>query len=88
MTWSGIFGNLGTTMGIATQANAAQQSYNPHQSAMYQQQAFNQYAQTMSQRQAMDWVLAGTPMTLMEFADEIWPEPCAEKTHFILKYSK
>jgi hypothetical protein len=33
------------------------------------------------------WVFAGRPCTVDQFADMIWPEECAEKTHFRLKWS-
>ena len=57
-----------------SQAQAAQQA----------QQMFNQ----MAQRQQRDWVIDGKSMTLDEFANTLWPEPCADKTFFYLKYSK
>lgn len=34
----------------------------------------------------MKWVFAGRPCSVTEFADFIWPEECADKTHFILKW--
>ena len=33
------------------------------------------------------WVFAGRPCTVEQFAESIWPEPCAERTHFVLKWS-
>lgn len=33
------------------------------------------------------WVFAGRPCTMTQFADQIWPEPCADKTHFVLKWT-
>jgi len=87
-----ILGAIGAqSMGWGLQGSGStpqqlQNAYNNAQAQAHQQ--FSQYAQQQSQRQMMDWVLDGTPMTLMEFADTIWPEPCADKTHFILKFSK
>jgi len=35
-----------------------------------------------------DWVFAGTPCRDAEdFADRMWPEACAEKTMFVLKWA-
>lgn len=35
-----------------------------------------------------DWVFAGTPCrNAEEFADRMWPEACAEKTMFVLKWA-
>lgn len=60
-------------------AQAQQAAYN--QSAA---QAFNQLAQ----RQQRNWVINGESMTMEEFANTLWPEACADKTFFYLKYSK
>lgn len=49
-------------------------------------QAFSQYAQQQVERR--EWMIAGQPMTFKEFADTLFPEDCAEKTHLYLKYSK
>ena len=68
----------------------AQQAYNPTQQYYAQQaqqaQAFAQYAQQEIERR--DWRIDGKNMTMREFADTLWPDDCAEKTHFYLKYSK
>lgn len=87
MSWN-PFQGAQQSYGYVTNPQMAQNQTAAINQQQANQQAFNQYAQQQAQRQMMDWVLDGTPMTLMEFADAIWPEPCAEKTHFILKYSK
>lgn len=51
-----------------------------------QQQAFNQLAKDQEDRQ--DWRIDGKPMTMTEFANTLWPDTCAEKTMFYLRYSK
>jgi hypothetical protein len=33
------------------------------------------------------WVFAGRPCTVTQFADQIWPDACADKTHFVLKWA-
>lgn len=48
--------------------------------------AFNMYAQQEIERK--DWMIDGARMTFKEFADTLYPESCAEKTHLYLKYSK
>ena len=80
---SGVFGTA--QQGTPQQL---QNAYNNHlsQAAATQQamQAFNQLAQ----QQRKEWVIDGQAMTLEEFANTLWPEPCADKTFFYLKYSK
>lgn len=52
--------------------------------AQAQQAAFNQLAR----RQQRRWVIDGEPMTMAEFADTLWPDACAEKTFFYMKYKE
>ena len=69
-------GQFGATAGLANQM--AQQQYS---------QALGQYAQSQHNPRP-DWVFAGTPCKdATEFADRMWPEDCAEKTFFVLKYA-
>lgn len=79
------------TLGVATVATNPQQlqnAYNNHLSqAQAQQQALQAFNQ-MAARQQHNWVIDGRTMTMDEFANEIWPEECAEKTFFYLKYSE
>lgn len=81
----GLLGSVPTN-----QYYQAQQAYNPNQQYSAQQaqqaQAFAQYAQQQIERR--DWRINGQDMTLREFADTLWPEDCADKTMFFLKYSK
>ena len=73
--------------GYATNPQQLQNAYpnglSQAQSAQQAQQMFNQ----MASRQNKRWVFNGESLTFKEFADRIWPEECAEKTHFYLKYS-
>jgi len=65
-----------------------QNAYNNHLShAAAQQQAMQAFNQ-LAQRQQHNWVIDGETMTMEEFANTLWPEPCADKTFFYLKYSK
>lgn len=69
-------GQYGTNAGLANQM--AQQQYNS---------LLGQYAQQQYNPRP-DWVFAGTPCRDAEdFANRMWPEDCAEKTFFILKYA-
>jgi hypothetical protein len=34
------------------------------------------------------WVIDGHVLTFKEFCDTIWPEPCADKTAWLLRFSK
>lgn len=69
-------GQYGANAGLANQL--AQQQYS---------QVLGQYAQQQNNPRP-DWVFAGTPCRdAVEFADRMWPEDCAEKTFFVLKYA-
>lgn len=94
---SGLFGSgIGQAIGIGygQQLQQATQSYGYQQlQASAQQQAIigqQQMAAGSYQGiiQPMTWMFDGVLMSIMDFADKIWPEDCADKTHFILKYSK
>lgn len=78
----GYYTELGQwqTLGNGLWQNAAQASQ------AQQAAAFAQYAQQETERR--DWMIDGVRMTFKEFADTLYPEPCAEKTHLFLKYSK
>jgi hypothetical protein len=68
-------GQFGSNAGLANQM--AQQQYNS---------LLGQAAQQYNPRP--DWVFAGTPCRdAVDFADRMWPEDCAEKTFFVLKYA-
>lgn len=66
------------------QGQMANQQYSAQQAQ--QAAAFNMYAQQAIERR--DWRINGVDMTFKEFADTLYPESCAEKTHLYLKYSK
>jgi hypothetical protein len=34
------------------------------------------------------WMFNGTMMSIIDFANSIWPEDCPDKTAFVLKYSE
>lgn len=77
---------LGMLMGQnQTQSNHSAQYGS--QSAMNQslvQQQLRQYSQMRNQTK---WMFDGIPCSgPREMADIIWPNDCAEKTHFLLKY--
>lgn len=77
--------NIGTGIpGQQMAMNASQQQYSPQQLAAMQQQA-SQVANMWQQRR--NWMINGSLMSMDEFANEMWPEECAEKTFFYLKYS-
>ena len=93
-TWlSGIIGqgiaaNLGATgcysasqQQAQQQAMAAQQAYGVGQQGMSQ-------AYTGSNWQPPKWMFNGVMLGVLDFANEIWPEDCADKTAFVLKYSE
>ena len=64
------------------QAMAAQQGYNvPGATGLSQ-------AYTGSNWQPPRWMFNGVMLGVLDFANEIWPEDCPDKTHFILKYSE
>ena len=74
--------------GYATHPQQLQNAYNNHLSQAQAAQQAQQMFQHMAQQQRREWVINGQAMTLDEFANTIWPEPCADKTFFYLKYSK
>lgn len=53
-----------------------------------QQHQYLQNLMNSPQIQKTRWMIAGKPKTLTEFVNTIWPEDCAEKTFFLLKYKK
>jgi len=70
----------GSNAGLAQQMSA--QQYNNHLLGL----PHGGYAQQHNPRP--DWVFAGTPCrNAEEFADRMWPEACAEKTMFVLKWA-
>jgi hypothetical protein len=90
--FSHIFGNVGAT-GLSAQqvANSPGPWYYQQQAMAAQQQA----AQNMSQGtyqggnwQTPKWMFNGVMMSVLEMANTIWPEDCADKTAFVLKYSE
>lgn len=82
-----LSGLIGPTQ-QATNPQQLQNAYNNHLSqAQAQQQALQAFNQ-LAQRQQRNWVIDGKSMTQEEFANTLWPEPCADKTFFYLKYSK
>jgi hypothetical protein len=95
MTWlNGIIGQ-----GIAANISACGQMASNHQQAQQQamaaQQAYNVGAQGMSQGtypgqnwQPPKWMFAGEIMSFEKFVEKIFPEDCADKTAFVLKYSE
>ena len=85
--FSQLFGNIGACGAMASAHQAAQQQ------AMAAQQAYG-IGQSMSQGysgnnwQPPKWMFNGVMLGIIDFANEIWPEDCADKTHFILKWSE
>ena len=58
--------------------------------AIAQQQAFQQQMNAYNQNpfaRTSQWVFAGTPCTIQEFADLIWPDEHEDKMLFILTHS-
>jgi len=86
------YGNYGGQNGCQAQ-NAYPGHYYAQQAAMAQQQAMGAGAQ-MSQgslqgiSQPMRWMFDGVMVEFRDFVDLVFPEDTAEKTAFILKYSK
>jgi|Laugrespbdmm15dd_1035085.scaffolds.fasta_scaffold96953_1 hypothetical protein len=75
---SNQMGNLANQMNPAVaQAIAQQQAF---------QQQMNAYNQNPFARTSQ-WVFAGTPCTIQEFADKIWPGEHEDKMLFILSHS-
>lgn len=71
--------------GQPQQLQNAYNNYLSHTQAQQQAlQAFNQLAQ----QQKKNWVINGQAMTQEEFANTLWPDVCAEKTFFYLKYKE
>jgi arginine utilization protein RocB len=72
----------------------SQQSNQAFNNMMQQlnQNPYAQYNQLMNQSVYQHpippvlWKFNGTECTIREFADMVWANDCAEKTHFILKY--
>ena len=97
----GIAANLGGT-GHMAQQNAAQASqygglahqHLAQQQAMAAQQAYNVGMTGMSQgsyqgiSQPMRWMIDGVMLEFKDFVDIVFPDDTAEKTMFVLKYSK
>ena len=85
----GACGNLG---------NQATNHYTAQQAAMAQQMAQRGYnvpgatgfgqAPFGQQYHPTRYMIDGVAMTFEEFIDTIYPEDCAEKTAFVLKYSE
>ena len=95
-----LFGNLGHSIATSQQLTANQaQQYPAHYyaqqasqlQAMAQQQAQQGLGMSGSLQQGVyqmpRWMFNGVVLSILDFANEIWPEDCAEKTHFVLKYS-
>ena len=80
-------------LGNTTQQQANQafnQAYNNYQGQASLSQAFNQTMNNWNQNpfaRTSQWVFAGTPCTLQEFADSIWPGPHEDKMLFLLTHS-
>lgn len=99
MTWlddllgSGISSAV-NACGSMAQQNAAQATqYGLHN--LSAQQAYTPGGQGMSQGiyqgtnwQPPKWMFDGAMMNVIDFANKIWPEDCADKTAFVLKYSE
>ena len=69
----------GTLAQQAQQAAMAQQAYGG---------LMSQGGYQGTQWQAPKWMFNGTMCSIIDFANQIWPEDCADKTHFILKWSE
>jgi len=78
---SNLLGSLGA-LGSAPTSNSYQQMSNQ---AIAQIQAMTQQ---WNQLQRPNWVFNGKPMSIGEFAAAIWPEDCADKSFFLLKFTK
>ena len=86
---SNLLGSLGAlgsapigALGSAPTSNSYQQMSNQ---AIAQIQAMTQQ---WNQLQRPNWVFNGEPMSIGEFAAAIWPEDCADKSFFLLKFTK
>lgn len=92
-TQAGLLGSNTTQTGqLANQA--FNQAYNNYQAQMGQQSLSNQFNQKMMNwnqnpfAKTSNWVFAGKPCTLEEFADAIWgSEPHEDKMLFLLTHS-
>ena len=88
---SQIFGNIGATGLSAQQVANMPGPWYYQQQAMAQQaaQGYNMSAGQMNgSYQAPRWMFDGVMLSVMDFANKIWPDDCADKTHFILKWSE
>lgn len=72
---------------LAQQANQAfNHAYSQYSGQMGQSLMQQQYNQSLMQQQTR-WMFNGVVCSgPREMADIIWPNDCAEKTHFLLKY--
>ena len=95
MSWlNSIIGQgIAANIGACGQFNSAQQAYSPTQQqamAAQQQQAYNMSQGQMNGTgwQPPQWMFKGQILNFQEFVEKIFPEDCAEKTAFVLKYSE
>lgn len=82
----GLGGLLGTPTGFGSQQGYATQ--NPWAQQNMTAQQYNQTLQGIYQQRKPDWVFNGVTYSARDFADAVWPDDCAEKTAFVLKYVK
>ena len=84
----GLGGLVGTPTGFGSQQGyglaQSQQPYNP---AAQQAGLYNQHL-SRGMLKPPDWVFDGVTYSSRDFADAVWPEDCAAKTAFVLKYVK
>lgn len=91
----GLFGAGAQQAMLGGTTQQSNQAYNNYQSQASNQQslsqAFNQTMMNWNQNpfaRTSQWVFAGTPCTLEEFADRIWgAEPHEDKMLFLLTHS-
>jgi hypothetical protein len=95
MSWLNQVIGQGIAANISACGHMASQQSTTQAIQQYQaQQAYNVGAQGMSQGysgtnwQPPKWMFNGTMMSVIDMANSIWPEDCADKTAFVLKYSE